>query len=147
MILGSNQLYISNDYTNWKIINMPYKDIKFNNFYKNQLNIIGNNIYLCDPSNYCIYYTDYININWKKMDNIRNEYYIGIVSKLNDNNTFIIYTSQEMCLTKDGGKTFTYLLNRMAVDNFYEFSEVDSIEISSDKIYFSTNNKIYYNQL
>ena len=81
------------------------------------------------------------------MDNIRNEYYIGIVSKLNDNNTFIIYTSQEMCLTKDGGKTFTYLLNRMAVDNFYEFSEVDSIEISSDKIYFSTNNKIYYNQL
>lgn len=54
MIDNQNYLYISNDYTNWKKINLP--TIQF----LNKLQIIGDTIYIC--CNDYIYSTNYKNI-------------------------------------------------------------------------------------
>ena len=61
------------------------------------------------------------------MDNNRNEYYIGIVSKLNDNNTFI---SQNNILDENNIETYTDVLDM--IPDIIHLSEDNSIVNTTD---------------
>jgi hypothetical protein len=139
MIDDKNYLYISNDYTNWKKINLS-KDIDMSlDHYtnKNTLEIIGDIIYICDSKN--IYYTDYKNIEWKKNNNIYSP--IGIIQTTNNN--FIINSYNNLYITKDGGKTFDYLLSPDVIRGDKGIFDIRNLCFSSDQIYFELQNEIY----
>ena len=70
--------------------------------------------------------------------------WIGVVQKPNNDNIFIIYTADNLYLTKDGGKTFDYLLasGLMAGDKVIDLSS-QNICVTSDQIYFKLQNEIY----
>lgn len=138
MIDNKNYLYISNDYTNWKKINLP-TDMSLDNYANvNTLEIIGDIIYICDSKN--IYYTDYKNIEWKKNNNIYDP--IGIVQTPN-NNLFIINSYNNLVITKDGGKTFSYLLSPNGMQGDRDIFDIKNICLTSDQIYFKLQNEIY----
>ena len=136
-----DKLYVSTDYIKWTGFSLPDKiDI----YYKKPLDIIENTIYLCIGN--VVYYTDYRKIEWKKMDLPTYYYWIGIYSNPNDTSMFIIYTIDQLFLTKDGGKTFNQLLGKVVGDRYFNLTKT-TIVFSSDKIYFSINDTIYEKQV
>jgi len=142
MIDNKNNFYISTDYTNWTKINPPTNCKFINDQYLNKLQIIGDTIYI-----FCydyIYSTNYKNIKWEQQIQRYNLPWIGVVQKPNNDNIFIIYTADNLYLTKDGGKTFDYLLasGLMAGDKVIDLSS-QNICVTSDQIYFKLQNEIY----
>ena len=134
----TNYLYISTDYTNWTKIKLPtisldeYPDL-------NKLQIIGDTIYICYYD--YIYSTNYKNIKWEKLQRY-NDRWLGVVQNPNNDNIFIIYTAHNLYLTKDGGKTFDYLLvsGQIAGDKSIN---LENVCVTSNQIYFKLENEIY----
>jgi hypothetical protein len=135
----NNYLYISTNYTNWTKINLP-TNISLDEYINvNTLQIIGDIIYICDTKN--VYYTDYKNIEWKKIDKI--DIPIGISQTPNNNNIFIINSYNNLYITKDGGKTFNILLSPDGLAGDKDILDIKNLCVTSDQIYFQLQNEIY----
>ena len=134
----NNYLYISTDYTKWTKIILPTNMSLDHYLNINTLQIIGDIIYICDTKN--VYYTDYKNIEWKKIDNI--DYPIG-VSQTTNNNILIINSYNNLYITKDGGKTFNILLSPDSLAGDKAIENIQNICFISDQIYFQLQNEIY----
>jgi hypothetical protein len=140
MIDNKNYLYISNDYTNWKKINLPTP--LYDDQFLNTLQIIGDTIYICCYD--YIYSTNYKNIKWEQQIKRYNLPWLGVVQNPNNDNIFIIYTADNLYLTKDGGKTFDYLLvsGQSAGDKNINLVN-QTVCVTSNQIYFQLQNEIY----
>ena len=134
----NNYLYISTDYTKWTKIILPTNMSLDHYLNINTLQIIGDIIYICDTKN--VYYTDYKNIEWKKIDNI--DYPIG-VSQTPNNNILIINSYNNLYITKDGGNTFNILLSPDSLAGDKAIENIQNICFISDQIYFQLQNEIY----
>jgi hypothetical protein len=140
MIDNKNYLYISNDYTNWKKINHP--TTLYDDQFLNTLQIIGDTIYICCYD--YIYSTNYKNIKWEQQIKRYNQPWLGVVQNPNNDNIFIIYTGDNLYLTKDGGKTFDYLLVSGQIAGDKNINLVNqTVCVTSNQIYFQVQNEIY----